>query len=437
MSDIGSIGGQGFVVIGVNRSGTSALAAALQELGVFYGKPEDLPSKGRRLDYDSHENNHIVNIGATILAELEKGGLPARKLPENWRDYPDLTEHVAETASFLASYFKEKPLWGWKDPLTSILIPFFEASFERVGAKPKYLMTIRHPLEMAEGIYKRQGLPIIEGIGSWIHYTLTALSEADLDRLVLVPFHEFTKDPQAILTPLLPLVGLPVPSESDWARVRSAVRPELDRARASDEDLPEFARRVWDFIRPLAASGRIVPGSADQEKLLSLAAEWNGWMDLTRMSQTYFCMVQWRIGTGAPASTTFPGDREWHDCVIEIPPGVIGNIDIRFTPPQETIYLRKPHFETSGEDLLAKPASRPGAFLDVAPDGDARVMVYGDTEHLSFPIPAGRHVQRLRFQLHFETSKRSATLLAARLATELRSQKSAPVTGPVTFRFGK
>jgi hypothetical protein len=407
--------GQGLIVIGVNRSGTSAIAAALKELGVYFGPVQDLPATGLRIDYQFLENRHIVEMGGSILRELEINGSAAREVPKGWMNHAGLPRKVRSASEFIAAYFGDRPLWGWKDPRTSILIPFFEAAFSQLGVKPTYLMAVRHPMEVAKGLLARQNLPIREGVGHWIHYTLTALSEVDPERLALVPFHAFINDPRSVLGPIWERLELAAPSDALWQMVRAVVRPELDRTHETSDDLPQFAKRLWEFVSSLALDGRLQSLPPAQNKLRKLAEEWQEWSDLTRLSAIPVGEIRWLV-SGKRGSTAFSGERVWHECVIRLPPGIKDELDLWFVPRYRILYLRNIEISSGLVRSPGVPTAGNGAFCEQTEDGEFKVFAFGAAEHVSIPIPGGRGSRELQFEFQVVAGKEGAMQNAHRLA---------------------
>lgn len=406
----------GFIVVGVNRSGTSAVAAALRALGVYFGAPEDMLSTAIDIDYDSGENRHLVEIGALILRALERDGQPARGMPDNWSEIAEVSDRVPEVARFIELYFGGRQAWGWKDPRTSLIIPFFERVFESIGGRPTYLMPVRHPLEVAEGLQRRQGLSLREGMGYWVHYTLTALSALDAERVVLIPYGDFVADPRRILEPLWDAHRLERPAEADWKRVREVVQPGLYRTRASDDVLPAFVSDVWAQVGLLAAGLNWGRGSEGRRRLEGLAAEWRDWSALTSLASKPIGEVRWKIGDRT-GSLPFRGDGEWHSCVVQLSSGDRGTVDLWFLPRFRTVRVRNIEFEPKNPSQQNKATAGGSAFADFTECGDLKLHIFGPTAHLSVEIPRGSVARELRFAFQVSTGKQAVTEVAQRLAS--------------------
>lgn len=416
----------------MNRSGTSALAAALQQLGVYFGIPEHFSSKGLRLDYDAFENEQVVQICNSLLNAFEMGSIPCRSLPQDWLSYADIPDDVYAVANFTSNYFSGHPLWGWKVPSASLLVPFFEAAFDQAGTKPAYLLTIRHPLEVASGLFERQGIPVAEGIGFWVHYLLTVLTQCDPNRLFLVPYRQLVENPRQVLEPVWTALNLQNPSQADWDRVRSAVRPELDRNQKEGESLPSIASNLWRLLSEASRLGRIQNESATFRSIQDLNSEWKEWLELTRMPTTSHCRIQWRTSRHS-GSDHFRGEREWHSYALDFPQSSIGTVEIRFMPLFGIVYVRNIRWQSRNGFVPVKAAPGEGAFSDFASDGTIRICTFGESPHISFEVPESIQDGNLTFELQFVVGKTAATEIAQRLAKAYVSARSVSTPGP-TFK---
>ena len=92
-----------YVVLGLNRSGTSLVANGLHKQGVFFGKG------GWRL-----ENGGFVNLNAKIIQAA--GGTWNNPPPEkDLLHQGDLhAQEIQKAINYMSSL--GHPLWGWKDP---------------------------------------------------------------------------------------------------------------------------------------------------------------------------------------------------------------------------------------------------------------------------------------------------------------------------------
>src|ERR1017187_2500875 len=144
------------VVLGMHRSGTSVLTRGLQGLGIslgndFLGAQPDNPT-------GYWENNGIVDLNERLLGVLGLNWESISLIEDaQWRR-SEVQVLSTEAASYLQSNFLQYPLWGFKDPRTIRLLPFWRAVLQRLGVDDQYVVAIRTPLGVATSLLRRQNI---------------------------------------------------------------------------------------------------------------------------------------------------------------------------------------------------------------------------------------------------------------------------------------
>ena len=159
-------------ILGMHRSGTSALARVVNLLGASLGgnlmgaTPANPRGHWERLDiYDLHE---------TIL----------RELGTTWDDFcpidmalltgPRASAWRARLTNLLETEFASSPLVAIKDPRTCRLLPLWKAAVEDAGFDMRPVLTVRHPLEVADSLNRRAPMQREAAIRIWLTHVLEA-----------------------------------------------------------------------------------------------------------------------------------------------------------------------------------------------------------------------------------------------------------------------
>lgn len=140
------------VVLGMHRSGTSAIAGFLASSGVFFGnnllEPQEDNPKG------FFENKSILQINENILKILGSKWDDVNDLPNDW--------HKREEISIFKINIKEiikndlnKDVFGLKDPRVSILLPLYLEVFSEMEVEPLFLIIKRKKIEIFKSLEKR------------------------------------------------------------------------------------------------------------------------------------------------------------------------------------------------------------------------------------------------------------------------------------------
>src|SRR5579872_4679217 len=144
------------LVLGMHRSGTSALARGLQLMGVYLGDNFLSPQPDNPTGY--WEDRNIYDINERLLALL---GLKWEDIAliDDARWHETGVEALrAEAVEYLSTQFVSHPLWGFKDPRTIRLLPFWQSAIQCLEVDACYLVVIRNPRSVAISLLRRQGM---------------------------------------------------------------------------------------------------------------------------------------------------------------------------------------------------------------------------------------------------------------------------------------
>lgn len=176
------------VVTGMHRSGTSLVASLLQEVGVHMGEELLGPYQGNRQGH--FEDVDFLHFHQQLLNRL---GQPTY-IPDT-TTLDQLTEQEKRQASLLCQQRAHRPIWGWKDPRTTLFLNFWQQQLPQA----RYLLIYRHPLDVILSLIRR-GTDLImilnplRGLESWHLYNqrLLAFYQQHQARCFLVHIQGFT-----------------------------------------------------------------------------------------------------------------------------------------------------------------------------------------------------------------------------------------------------
>ncbi len=256
--------GPWLLVVGMHRSGTSAVTGALGYLGFAVPVAQDRwePSPDNP---DHWESRALGNHDDALLERL--GGTWDRPPdPElDWESDPGLgIDEVGDPTEAAGKAFPNPGPIVWKDPRTCLLMPYWLA---RIPKPVAAVFIWRSPLSVARSLQARDGMHLADGVALWERYNRSALGGlVGVDTFVL-SYESIIEDPEGKLGKLidwledLPQFAAHVPL---W-NVRGApagISPELLRQHASDESkillgeqsrLVEYLNSVEGPHQPLAS----------------------------------------------------------------------------------------------------------------------------------------------------------------------------------------
>ena len=147
MSSQNALSRRAMLVLGMHRSGTSALTRTLNLLGVDLGSGLSGPGEDNRLGFWEH--TRVVAIHEMLLGDLGSSWHDTRALPENWMSTEAARKAKLAITELVESDFSESPLWAVKDPRLCRLVPLWKEVLDGLGVAISVVFSVRHPGEVA------------------------------------------------------------------------------------------------------------------------------------------------------------------------------------------------------------------------------------------------------------------------------------------------
>jgi hypothetical protein len=211
------------MVLGMHRSGTSAVSLSLRVFGARHGDRlvGGLPSNPR---------GHWEDIDVLRLNERMFEAICTRwdsPSPVTPRDVRILSEKgfVGAAAGLLRDKVAANGFYAVKDPRMTKLLPFWRRVFQAAEIQPYAVIVFRNPASVVASLYKRDKLPQVQGYLLWASHMLECFHHARHFAHLFVNYDEFIEKPEKILTAIADHFRLPV----DTAEFEMLARDFLDR----------------------------------------------------------------------------------------------------------------------------------------------------------------------------------------------------------------
>lgn len=241
------------IVLGMHRSGTSAVTAALEAIGVSLG------SKSQLLDNDNEkgyfENKDIVPFNDRLLKYLngrwDNPLFDGCSIIDNYGE-EGLASWYKEADDIFQRNFADKAMWGLKDPRLCQLLPFWRKVFEKNGFVEHntfYVHVLRNPLEVALSQKKRHnsnpdfhfiGEEPLQTIALWLSSHFQALREVNSDNNIVILFDDFLDDPNYQLQRLADFLGIDLEKYSTGVFVSTFLEKDLKHHYTVENKLGEL-----------------------------------------------------------------------------------------------------------------------------------------------------------------------------------------------------
>jgi hypothetical protein len=161
------------LILGMHRSGTSALTRVCNLLGARLGGNLMPPIPGNN-EAGFWEQLEIADLHDRLVAEFGSCWDDYRALPEGWQATPKADPYKLELLKILRRDFGDAGLWALKDPRICRLVPFWLSIVADMGGEPHFLLVIRNPLEVVASLKERDGLHPSKSVLLWLRHMLDA-----------------------------------------------------------------------------------------------------------------------------------------------------------------------------------------------------------------------------------------------------------------------
>jgi hypothetical protein len=195
------------LLLGMHRSGTSAFARGLGALGVYLGN--DFLDAQPENPTGYWEDKGIVALDERLLEAL---GL-------KWDDTSALDRRAFErrrvralrrdAIRYLTRTFTSTPLWGFKDPRTIRVLPFWQRALRECEVEDSYVVAIRNPRSVAASLYARQAMDADAAYRLWLVHMVPFFTDVIGKPFVVVDYDLLMRDPRAQLARIAHRLGVP------------------------------------------------------------------------------------------------------------------------------------------------------------------------------------------------------------------------------------
>ena len=256
------------MIVAMHRSGTSALSRALNLLG------GDMPPRLIEADQWNAagywESKPIKDLNEEML--VSGGGEWSEWLEFNpdWFKSSAVQRFRDRAIELVGSEFTDSPLFIFKDPRLSILMPFWRSIFDELGIDQVAIHPLRNPVEVARSLERRNNFLMSKGVLLWLRYTLDGERGTRGLRRIFTTFDDLLEDPAGLIGRTQDDLGLVWPRNSIKARREIAqflsadMRHHRDGARVlrSLSYGSDWVVRTYETLMGFAADGENADGRA-------------------------------------------------------------------------------------------------------------------------------------------------------------------------------
>ena len=261
------------VVLGMHRSGTSALMGAFHKLGLRLGD-QLLPERDdNRTGF--WESKAVVTFNQSLNQALNRTWHEIVPMPDGWWKRPEFKGALPKLQKLLVSETEASGLWGMKDPRTCRSLPIWQKAFQKAALKPVYCLTLRHPAEVAASLEKRDGFGHAKSLLLWLDHVLSADWHTRKSPRIWIHYPDLLQNPIGVIESASESLGLPWSklSQAQAETLKAFLKPSLRNHKAVAEGT--FVTPLAELCQGLYEKLRSAPESKETRQALSKARrEW-------------------------------------------------------------------------------------------------------------------------------------------------------------------
>jgi hypothetical protein len=250
-------------ITGMHRSGTSMITRALHDAGLHLvgTGAEELVDAAEDNPEGFWENKAIVACNDELLEATGGAWDNPPRLPPAAVDDPRV-EHVAEASTSALAALREHDHWGFKDPRTCLTAAYW------LDLEPelRFIVCVRHPLEVALSLKRRNQNSYSLGLELWERYYAAVLDQVPAERRMVTHYDTFFVDPEGEMARLCAFAGLAAAPP----RVRSDLRHHTTGVDLGDAGVSAGVRTLYATLSAEAGAPAPRVAQADSGRVRRL-----------------------------------------------------------------------------------------------------------------------------------------------------------------------
>lgn len=277
------------VVLGMHRSGTSALSGVLSQFGCEAPKTQmPLTSHNEKGYFESVPLSELLD---RILKSQESSWRDWRQFNPKWLESVESSPAINEVTDLIDAEFPKSKVILLKNPRLCRLVPLCTEALKQLDVKPYFVLTHRNPIEVQASLKTRDDVPAALAHLLWLRHVLDAEFETRNSARYFTSFTAVLADWETEITQLQKVSGITFAKKIDDVRdeVGAFLSPKLRHHQVptkvlfGDLDVSEWTRKVFEILeRWVGTSGH----PQDFKTLDDIRDQFNG------MAQNYYNVVQ-------------------------------------------------------------------------------------------------------------------------------------------------
>ena len=209
------------LVVGMHRSGTSALTRVLSLLGARLPANLTPPIQG---DNGSGfwEPLRVAQLHEEVLASAGLTWHDVSSFPQSWYASDAAFEFKRRLVALLVEEFGDSRLFVVKDPRLCRIVPLWFDVLTELRCDPRFVLPFRNPLEVAASLQRRDGFSSAHGLLLWLRHVVDGERATRAFRRTFVSYADLLENWHKAVSRIATELDL------DWPEDVDRVTPEIE-----------------------------------------------------------------------------------------------------------------------------------------------------------------------------------------------------------------
>jgi hypothetical protein len=266
------------VVLGMHRSGTSAITRGLQAVGVELGDRLMPGEESNRKGF--FEDQDIYELNCELLHALGRDWHHLSPISLGEMDTQHKNPYFFKAVELLLQKSGGRDIFGFKDPRTIKLFPFWKKIAIQCHLDISCVLAIRHPFSVSQSLKKRNGFHAEKNYFLWLGHIVESLSGSAGLKRVLVDYDKLMLSPELELNRIAEKLDLKI----DQIELKTYKSEFLDKALrhtiycvddlSLDDACPPLVREIYTALLEIASDKADLENRALQNQIESWVNEY-------------------------------------------------------------------------------------------------------------------------------------------------------------------
>jgi|GEM_PF-1638507 len=376
----------------MHRSGTSALAAIFDAMGVHGGVSKMQAATDNPRGF--YENTSVVDINEEILLHNHTRWDDVEHIRLQWNN-----TFIEKAKKLITKEYGRANTIYLKDPRISLLIPFWEKVFEELGYRVCNILIVRQPSEIVASLSKRNNFSTEKSIALIQKYWLGAIEGLEQSQVVVLKFSDLHDSHDGLLEQLNKVFGW-VP----YVNIEhSSVIDKSLKSRITNQNIDQHS---YDYLNDLYHAidnhtGDSIASSEALRRLKSLAPIPNIQnIRRTEQEEINFCKVYFDSGSGYSENNSIKVLHDGKQLSASLDSSTYSNsTKIRIVPihSQTSFYIKNLELWSGKEGVNYKISHN----CSVSEDG-LFTTYNNDTAAIEITLPEASKLTQLDIEISFD-----------------------------------